>query len=267
MNADLVDDLGRAWYKQFYHPIAHSLHINESQDRISRDILSEMIDRRDIESVLQNLHLNLKDRIAFVFGAGPSLDLDIAGIRDFVIKRRPTILAADGAADALYAADIKPTVLVTDLDSCSMESLRSNSRDGNVFVHAHGDNIEIIRNIVPKLGSSIVGTTQVEPVHYVKNFGGFTDGDRACYVASYFSPSAIVIAGMDFGTREGRHSKNLYDVSINPNREAKMDWGKRSLEFLVTRRPKIRFFNITKSATDVKGATTVSYQKLISEIA
>lgn len=261
------NNLGDTWYRKFHDRIASSLKIDAGRDRISRDILSKLLNQFDRERILEALRPILYNQVAFVFGAGPSLDSDIAGVKDAIDRNRPVIVAADGAADALYEVGLEPRMLVTDLDSCSLESLQLNSRHGCVFVHAHGDNIELVRRVVPSLGSNTFGTTQVESVRNVWNFGGFTDGDRACYVANYFSPSCIVIAGMDFGSEEGHHSKSRYEKYANPNRRTKMIWGKKSLEFLVQKRPDIRFLNITKFGEELDGVEKKSYEVLISELA
>ncbi|MHB1869159.1 MAG: 6-hydroxymethylpterin diphosphokinase MptE-like protein, partial [Nitrososphaerales archaeon] len=165
-------------------------------------------------------------------------------------------------ADALNEAGITPSIIVSDLDSCSQENLEIGSQEGLVLVHAHGDNMNLIEKIVPKLGSKLYGTTQVSSVSRVTNFGGLTDGDRACFVMSYLAPSSIIIAGMDFGGTEGKHSKNRYVVGTSPLRPSKLQWGKRSLEFLIQSRPEIRFANATKHGEEIVGAPKVSYEKI-----
>jgi uncharacterized Rossmann fold enzyme len=51
-----------------------------------------------------------------------------------------------------------------------------------------------------------IGTTQTEPFNKIQNFGGFTDGDRGVFLASYFDAKKIILFGMDFGTRIGKFS-------------------------------------------------------------
>ncbi len=267
LDGDSTFKLGEMWYKRFYNQIAKSLSIDQRLDRISRDILSELMNRHVTTNVLENLSPILFKKIVFIFGAGPSLDSDINGVKILLNKLHPVVVAADGAADALYDSRVKPNVIVTDLDSCSLRRLQLTARDGKVIVHAHGDNYQLIRNILPKLGRNVFGTTQVEPVQNIQNFGGFTDGDRACYVVSHFSPSCVVLGGMDFGSAEGRHSKNRYNASTNPKRSVKMNWGRRSLEFLVEKRPDIRFLNITKFGEELDRIPKVSYNTLTSVIA
>jgi uncharacterized Rossmann fold enzyme len=75
-----------------------------------------------------------------------------------------------------------------------------------MVVHAHGDNITQVRRILPKLSERVIGTTQVEPFGKLYNFGGFTDGDRAAFIAHELGASKIWLAGMDLGTKIGKRS-------------------------------------------------------------
>jgi len=52
----------------------------------------------------------------------------------------------------------------------------------------------------------VLGTTQVEPFGKLFNFGGFTDGDRAAFMAHELGASRIYLVGMDLGAEIGRHS-------------------------------------------------------------
>jgi uncharacterized Rossmann fold enzyme len=78
------------------------------------------------------------------------------------------------------------------------------------IVHGHGDNIDKILDMVPNLGH-VLGSTQIEPTERVFLWGGFTDGDRACYVVTAYSPRAVILAGMDFGRVAGKWSKPSHD--------------------------------------------------------
>ena len=51
-----------------------------------------------------------------------------------------------------------------------------------------------------------IGTTQTNPFNKVQNFGGFTDGDRGVFLASYFNAKKIILFGMDFGNQIGKFS-------------------------------------------------------------
>ena len=120
---------------------------------------------------------------------------------------------------ALIENKIRPDVVVTDLDGNlpflrKAEKLRSN----NGHAYAHGDNIDMLKKVVPRL-HRIVGTTQVMPTENVYNFGGFTDGDRCVFLAEEFGAKQIILFGMEFGPQVGRYSKNtIKDVELNKKR-------------------------------------------------
>lgn len=76
-----------------------------------------------------------------------------------------------------------------------------------LVIHAHGDNVELIKEIVPEL-NSFVATTQAEPFDRVYNFGGFTDGDRAAIIAKEFGARKILLHGFEFKA-EGVKGKKL----------------------------------------------------------
>ena len=114
-------------------------------------------------------------------------------------------IVADGAVRALLEKNIKPDILVTDLDG-DMESIKKIGKTKiPIIVHAHGDNsnkLEIVKEF-----SNVSGTTQTRKFGKLENFGGFTDGDRCVFLAEYFNASKIVLIGMDFGQKIGKYSK------------------------------------------------------------
>jgi hypothetical protein len=65
--------------------------------------------------------------------------------------------------------------------------------------------------MVPELGP-VLGSTQVEPTDRAFLWGGFTDGDRACYLVITYSPREVILAGMDFGRTVGKWSKPMKDT-------------------------------------------------------
>jgi 2-amino-4-hydroxy-6-hydroxymethyldihydropteridine diphosphokinase len=250
--------LGKKWFNRFYQSICNSLGIESEDDQNTRDLLSKLIPEES--KIQENLEAQIRGKPAVVFGAGPSLEFDIVGLNHYLREKRPVVFCADGAADALRQERIDYQALVTDLDSCSQDTIEATARKTPVFVHAHGANADLVQRIVPRLNpDNVIGTTQVEPLRNVQNYGGFTDGDRACFVATNFSPESIIIAGMDFGKTEGPYSVNRYSKQTNPLRERKLGWGKASLEFVVSENPEIRFANVTKFGVDITGTKKVSY--------
>jgi uncharacterized Rossmann fold enzyme len=97
-------------------------------------------------------------------------------------------------------------IVVTDLDGDVDHLIEAENNGSLLIVHAHGDNMEQVDSVVPRLGV-ILGSTQVEPTDRAFLWGGFTDGDRACHVVCDYSPERVILAGMDFGATVGKWSK------------------------------------------------------------
>jgi 2-amino-4-hydroxy-6-hydroxymethyldihydropteridine diphosphokinase len=184
-----------------------------------------------------------------VIGAGDSLIQNIK----FVKKNRKFVkIVADSATKALIESHIKPDVVVTDLDG-DISFLRKAERVGAIIiVHGHGDNIEMLKKIVPTL-RRVIGTTQVMPVENVYNFGGFTDGDRCVFLADEFGAEEIVLVGMEFGDRIGEHSKK--SVGNTQLKRDKMKVGKRLLEMLA-KRSRSRLFDTSRKP--IRGFSSLS---------
>ena len=133
-------------------------------------------------------------------------------------------IAANGATSALLKNNVLPEIIVTDLDGKVSDQLLANSRGSITIIHAHGDNIDNIKKFVLEFKGYIVGTTQIDPKPYenIHNFGGFTDGDRAVYLADYFHAKKIYLLGFDFGGEVGK-----YSFSANKDKKLKkLKWCK-----------------------------------------
>ena len=261
--------LSELWIEIFYPELEEKLHYSHQRDAQSRDELARLLKAENVRSFdWEKLERLIKGSTTFIFGAGPSLIDDIVGLFPVISRSSFPIIAADGAIDALAKAAIFPQVLVSDLDSASEEMLVAQSKQRVLFIHAHGDNLDLIRLLVPKLGDKIFGTTQVKSTELVKNFGGLTDGDRSCYLASAFNPRTIVLAGMDFGSREGEYSKSRGDPirQSQDARKIKLDIGLKSLEFLIANSPSIRFLNATSKGEQIQGAPRMNYEELLKEL-
>jgi len=194
----------------YYDAIVADLSIDRERDELSGRMLSEMISSSGSMEprarTLQEVQDMISGRPVYVFGAGPDLEDElgrllsetgdewVAGTRDEVL------IAADGATSTLLSLGLRPDVIVTDLDGSPEDQARC-LRDGSImFVHAHGDNMEVLSSIVPGLSGKVIGTTQADPARsgYLDNFGGLTDGDRAAFIAQHFGAGQIVLFGFDF---------------------------------------------------------------------
>ncbi|MFQ5832752.1 MAG: 6-hydroxymethylpterin diphosphokinase MptE-like protein [Candidatus Thorarchaeota archaeon] len=193
-------------WKPQYDDIVVRLGLNPKADRQATAILSSLLENRDPYPVLERIERLIKDRQVIVCGAGPSLERHLKEAIPLETLMESTCVASDGAASGLLELGLSCDILVTDLDG-DLQNVREVIRRGAIpVVHAHGDNIDLVREIVPTL-ETVLGSTQVEPTDRVFLWGGFTDGDRACHLVSHYGPSRVILAGMDFGSVVGRWSK------------------------------------------------------------
>jgi uncharacterized Rossmann fold enzyme len=95
-----------------------------------------------------------------------------------------------------------------------------------VFLHAHGDNRDAIRKHLPAFRGPLVGTTQARPRGRVHNFGGFTDGDRACCIAVALGATSLALVGFDFDAPLAKAGRDL-DV-----KRRKLAWARRIIDEL-----------------------------------
>ncbi|MCI4349545.1 MAG: DUF115 domain-containing protein [Thermoplasmata archaeon] len=138
----------------------------------------------------------------------------------------PAVIAADGATEPCLSAGIVPDVIVTDLDGPVASEVAANARGALVVVHAHGDNQPALERWVPEFSGELAGSWAGPPEDGLLDVGGFTDGDRAAYLADACGASRILLWGFEFapaGGREGRPS---------PTKLAKLRWAERCLDQL-----------------------------------
>lgn len=188
-------------WKPFYLRIVREMGYSIEEDRRAAELLRALLLEGD-EYILKDELAAVVERRAYVFGCGPSLERAL-GKHDF---SDGTLIAADGATSALLDAGLLPDIIVTDLDGRIPDLKLANDRGSFMAIHAHGDNVEKMAVYVPMF-SRILGTCQTEPLDIVYNFGGFTDGDRAAFLAEEMGAREIVLVGFDFGQVVGRWSK------------------------------------------------------------
>ncbi|ASJ07549.1 6-hydroxymethylpterin diphosphokinase MptE-like protein [Thermococcus pacificus] len=188
-------------WKPFYLRIVREMGYSIDGDRRAAQILRALLLEGDEYILREELEAIIRKK-AYVFGAGPSLE-DALKQFDF---SDGTLIAADGATSALLDAGLVPDVIVTDLDGRIPDLRIANDRGSFMAIHAHGDNIDKLTTYVPFF-SRILGTCQTDPLDIVYNFGGFTDGDRAAFLAEALGAREIVLIGFDFGDVVGKWSK------------------------------------------------------------
>ncbi|WP_297436046.1 6-hydroxymethylpterin diphosphokinase MptE-like protein [Thermococcus sp.] len=188
-------------WKPFYMRIVREMGYSVEEDRRAARILRALLLEGD-EYILRDELAAVVEKRAYVFGCGPSLERALEE-HDF---SNGTLIAADGATSALLDAGLLPEVIATDLDGRVSDLKLANDRGAFMAVHAHGDNVDKLTTYVPFF-SRVLGTTQTEPLDIVYNFGGFTDGDRAAFLAEGLGAREIILVGFDFGETVGRWSK------------------------------------------------------------
>ena len=212
-------------WRTFYRSIIDDFGYSEDEDAESAKILDDILKEKDIDAVFERVKSLIDEKEVVVFGAGPSLLEGIDRYRKFIYNL--TKISADGATSALLEKGVLPDIVVTDLDGRINDLLEANKRGSIVIIHAHGDNIGKIKEFGKKF-SNIIGTTQTDPSKFERlfNFGGFTDGDRAVFLAHSLNASKIYLIGFDFDGEIGEYSFTE-DVTV---KKKKLKWCERLLK-------------------------------------
>ena len=161
----------------------------------------------------------LADRSVAVVAPGPPLSGELDAVRD-----ADAVLAVSSAAAVLRDNDVAVDAYVTDLDADPDPELAPALTRAGVptAVHAHGDNVSAVREYLPECDRErVLGTTQAAPRDPVVNVGGFTDGDRAAFLADHVGARSLSFPGWD-----------LDDADVDPMKEKKLAWARRLLAWL-----------------------------------
>jgi 2-amino-4-hydroxy-6-hydroxymethyldihydropteridine diphosphokinase len=239
------------WHQK-YLEILKEFNYDRSKEIRSAKILSSFLKNR---FQLDTIEKKIKNKTVFVIGAGPSLDASLSYIKKF---KGFTKIVADGATQALLENNIVPDIIVTDLDG-NIEYLKRSSESKSIMVvHAHGDNIRRLPFAISF--RYCIGTTEDKPFGKIRNFGGFTDGDRCVFLANHFKASKIILVGMDFGTRIGRYSKEgVYNKSIKIKKLSK---GKSLLEWLASKSD-VDLYTTSSPISGFKNIKLADLQRLV----
>jgi hypothetical protein len=179
-------------WEPIYEQIIDDFGFRREEDENAASLLANLLPAISSEYP-ETLDRLLRGKEVLVCGNASTLEaeLDKLKLQDYVI------IVADGAASVLIGRKIIPEIIVTDLDGDVEKEIVANQQGSIMVVHAHGDNTDKLLKYVPLL-SKVIGTTQSEPFGNIYNFGGFTDGDRAVFLAHHFGASGITLAGFDF---------------------------------------------------------------------
>src|SRR3989338_6630709 len=215
------------WNKR-YSEILHEFKYSEKQDTASAIILDSIL-RKTIP--IKKISEQIKGKTVFVIGAGPSLSFAIPVFKNFKKKVKNV---GDSGGKPLVEKGIKKN---------------------NIFViHANGDNIKklyLVENF-----KNWIGTTQSKPFKNIQNFGGFTDGDRAVFLASYFDAKKIILFGMDFGEKIGKYSQTK--AAERKTKLKKLRKGKSLLEWL-SGKTRSQLFT---TSSPIRGFEKIRYSEL-----
>jgi uncharacterized Rossmann fold enzyme len=216
-------------WKPIYDKISKELNITEDADQQATNILNKLL-KNDRKISNDKLNGIIKSKEVLIFGAGPSLESSIISNKNNLSNKIK--ISADGATSALIQNNILPDIIVTDLDGKISDQVKANSKGAITIIHAHGDNVEKIKRYVPKFKGDVIGTTQINPSPYenIYNFGGFTDGDRAVFLADNFKAKMIFLVGFDFDGKIGKYSYS--EKKDKKLKLKKLKWCKYLIELL-----------------------------------
>lgn len=155
---------------------------------------------RVLKAVTMSSDLVAEDDVAHIFGREATVFGDAACLESDMGEMgvHGTTVASGSCVHRLLDAGVLPAVVVTDLDGDIASQLEASSSGSLTFIHAHGDNMDLVREYARRFTGPIILTTQSVPDTVVANYGGFTDGDRAVCIAQEFGAADVWLEGFDF---------------------------------------------------------------------
>ena len=207
----------REW-EPIYNTILADLGFGRAADERARDVAVDLAAPFDHQQLDR-----LDGATVTIVGAAPSLSAELDA---FEPANADAIVAASTAVDVLADHGIGVDLMVTDLDKNTNTACELTRSGTPVAAHAHGDNIPLLREWLPRFDAkSTLVTTQAAPQGPVENVGGFTDGDRAAFIAHDFGAAELRFLGWNFD-----------DPSVDPLKARKLQWAEQLLYWLERRR-------------------------------
>jgi len=234
-------------WKKKYSDILKEFKYSEKKDKESARKLNSILVKTDVDEKISKI---IKNQTVFVIGSGPSLSTAIPKLKNL---KKSIKIAADSSVKILVENKIIPDIVITDLDG-DEDTLKKIAKKSIFVVHAHGDNIEKIEFV--KKFKNVIGTTQTRPFGKIQNFGGFTDGDRGVFLANHFHAKKIILFGMDFGDKIGRHSNTK--KAHRKTKLQKLKKGESLLEWLAT----ITKSELFTTSKQIKGFKKIPYRNV-----
>lgn len=175
--------------------IARTMAHNPLADQLATCLLSFLLlDRKGAFNKLKAMLSGKRDVI--IFAASPLLEDVLRETKEEIRKSSSVKIAADKAASTLRLYGLIPDVITTDLDGNLVDILTMDRKGAVIVVHAHGDNIDKVLRYA-RMIRHVVGSTQVIPLPKVRNFGGYTDGDRGVFLARSLGAGRIFLVGFE----------------------------------------------------------------------
>ena len=200
-------------WDEYYVRILDYFGFSREDDEEAARLLSSILPGNEISLLTDTI----SGSDIIVAGNAPSLPDDIKKT-DFEGK---IVIAADAAARVMKKGGVIPDIVFTDLDGLDDDVLEMNEAGTILAVHAHGDNMPLVKSWVPKMKGPVVGTTQSTPLENVYNFGGFSDGDRGVFAAYELGAKSVSLIGFD-----------LDDKSVDPVKHGKLMIARKLLHLL-----------------------------------
>lgn len=216
---DASDALWREVRAEFGYDLA--------RDAASANLLRDFLSRPGYKAgdVVEAARTLVGGREVWVVGAADSAASGLAKVPSDAV-----IVAADGATTAVLEAGLQPVLIVTDLDGNVRHEIRAAERGSYVFAHSHGDNLPALQRWFPRFPKDqVAGTCQTPPEPPLINPGGFTDGDRACYLSQWLGATRLHLVGFELGGPVGRYSGRPDPAT----KLRKLAWADRFLKQLV----------------------------------
>jgi 2-amino-4-hydroxy-6-hydroxymethyldihydropteridine diphosphokinase len=213
----------RAHWAQFMDAIRKDMGYTRAADEAAAHDLERILRTRKDAAVLETAtRLVAKDHV-LVLGAA---DTALEDVRH--ASKSHTLIAADGATSAAREARRVPDLITTDLDGNVEDQIWAAEHGALVIVHAHGDNRQAIATWLPRFpAGQVAGSCQVDAFGRLINPGGFTDGDRACFLARALGAATVTLLGFDLAGPPGRFTGHY-----NPATKArKLAWAARCLRY------------------------------------
>ena len=200
----------RRW-EPVYEAIRADFGYERVEDERARDELAALVEAFDLD------RLEVAGETVAIVGGAPALREELDRAREADV-----VFAASNAAELLSRREIGVDCMVTDLDKAPGTAADLTHAGTPVAVHAHGDNRGAIRGWVPEMATEwVLPTTQVDPRPPVVNVGGFTDGDRAAFLADHLGAGRLRFPGWDFE-----------DPGVGAEKRRKLRWAARLLGWL-----------------------------------